>query len=114
MSSTMKARKTTVLRYPYWVPSDDDGRGAWRFLPADYAHTAELHEYDQETGDPVRSRNPYAAKGWIVVHDMDGDDPRRDLLPTNWKRFGRGDDKRPVFSEETIALMEKRRPKVAK
>lgn len=99
-SSTLKSRKTRVSRQPFWVPTDNGGKGGWRFLPVDLAHTARVQHFDRETGQRVGEQGTYEAKGWTPAYSVPADDPRRRLLPTNWKAIARGDAKTAEWSEE--------------
>ena len=56
------ATQTEVRRVPMWVPWDQGGKGAWRLVPADNSHQAQL--ITEESG--VKDAGPlYQKKGFV-------------------------------------------------
>ena len=59
-------KKTDVRRMPMWVPWDNGGKGSWRLVPADTAHSAQLITTRHEGDRPVKDAEPlYQGKGFI-------------------------------------------------
>lgn len=79
-----RTRKTKVARHAYYVPWDGGGEGGWRYLPVDTAHN-QMVEGADELGNPLRPVDLYVHKGFIPIDMIPEDDPRRDLLPLNWR-----------------------------
>lgn len=102
-SLTMKSRKTIVTKQPYWVPSDNDGKGAWRYLPVGDSHKQQVEQYDPESGMRVGTQGVYEAKGWTPVYQMPADDPRRKLLPVNWQAYCQGRDRQLIHNKPADA-----------
>lgn len=84
-------RKTKVLRKPYWRQNvDGEGTAGWVFLPVGSSHKQLVLEKDATTGEELGTPRPlYDAKGYVSIDRIDGDDPRRNLLPTNWEQMCR-------------------------
>lgn len=79
-----RTRRTKVARHAYWVPTDDGGKGGWRYLPIDTAHSMTLADVD-ELGNPTRPVDLYVSKGYVPVEMIAEDDKRKESLPLNWR-----------------------------
>lgn len=55
-----------VLRVPYWVPWDQDGKGSWRLVARSRTHNVEL--VTEENGI-IRRQPLYEAKGFVREED---------------------------------------------
>lgn len=96
-----RTRRTKVARHAYFVATDNNGDGGWRYLPIDTAHNQTLQGED-ELGNPTRPVDVYVAKGFIPVELVPEGDKRLSTLPTNWREVAMlGAD--PVYPEKAKA-----------
>lgn len=106
------AERAKVRRHPYWVPTDNDGKGAWRFLAADQAHRQEMIQQDRES-EMIYRDALYESKGWTPAGKLPAGDDRLGLLPTNWKAMCANQRLEPQWSEEMQARHEEERAAAA-